>query len=96
MRWTASFIYEGFTYFICFDYLHPQSHANVISVAAIESMQYLFHVLMVKGEVFSRQICIFILINQVIFDSVSYVCIFLYFILLITLTFFNSNTLMIS
>ena len=71
MRGTACFIYEGFTYFICSDYLQPPSQANVISVAAIEGMQYFFHVLMVKSEVLSRKICIFILINQVIFDSVS-------------------------
>ena len=41
---------------------------------AIESTQYFFHVLMVKGEVFSRQFCIFIMTNQVIFDTVSYFC----------------------
>ena len=70
----VSFFSQGFRCFICFDYPWPLSYASIVSAVAIESTQYFFHVLMVKGEVFSRQFCIFIMTNQVIFDTVSYFC----------------------
>ena len=90
---TVSFVSKEFRYFICFDYPRLLSHASIISTAEIENSRYFFHVLVVKGEVFSWKFCIFIVINQLNFDCVSN---FLYEYWVITLTFLNSNILLIT
>ena len=55
MQGAVSFISQGYRYFTCFDYPQPSSHASITPVAAIESMRYFFHVLMVKSKVVMGQ-----------------------------------------
>ena len=50
MRRTLSFISERYTYFIYFDYSWSSSHPSIISVAAIESMWYFYHILTLLSQ----------------------------------------------
>ena len=92
MRGTVSFIPEWYRHFICFDYPWLSSHGSIISVAAIESMRYFFHVLMVKGEVFRRQFLYFYCDKSGNFLFFIFICEYC----LIKLRFLSENKLLIT